>query len=60
MIELGEKVKDTITGFTGIATARTDYLYGCIRVEVEPAARRLEGGKNNGRYRISGSSFWRV
>jgi len=35
MIELGTRVKDSITGFCGIATARTVYLYGCIRVAVE-------------------------
>jgi len=34
-IKLGKKVKDSITGFTGIATAITEHLYGCIRVCVE-------------------------
>jgi hypothetical protein len=32
----GTKVKDKITGFTGIITARTDYLHGCARYFVEP------------------------
>jgi len=27
-IKLGWKVRDTITGFTGIATARYEYLHG--------------------------------
>lgn len=35
-IELGSKVKDTITGFVGIAVAKTQWLVGCIRVTVQP------------------------
>lgn len=31
-IELGQKYRDTISGFTGTATSRHEYLYGCIRV----------------------------
>lgn len=35
MIELGSKVKDRTTGFSGIATARVEYLYStpCVLVE---------------------------
>ena len=36
MIELGDKVKDTITGFAGTATARIEYLNGCIQFLVTP------------------------
>jgi len=36
MLKLGSRVKDTISGFTGILTARTEWLYGCIRVSIEP------------------------
>lgn len=36
MVELGTKVKDSITGFEGIAVGRAVYLYGCVRVLVEP------------------------
>jgi len=36
MIKLGNRVKDLITGFTGIAVGRTEYLYGCTRIVVEP------------------------
>ena len=32
MIKLGEKVKETITGYTGIVMARTAYLTGCTQV----------------------------
>ena len=35
-IRLGSRVKDTYTGFTGVATGRTEYLYGCVRVLIEP------------------------
>lgn len=35
-IGLGDRVKDNITGFTGIATGRIDYLYGCVRFLVTP------------------------
>jgi hypothetical protein len=38
-IELGEKYRDSITGFEGTATGLTVYLYGCRRV-------MLEGGKD--------------
>ena len=36
MINLGDEVKDTITGFKGIVVSKTEYLYGCIRVCVQP------------------------
>lgn len=37
MIKLGDKVKDEITGFIGIAVCRAEYLNGCISFEVSPA-----------------------
>jgi hypothetical protein len=33
---LGDKVKDTVTGFEGIIVAKTDWLYGCTRCTVQP------------------------
>lgn len=33
-IELGETVKDTITGFTGTVVARAEYLNGCIQYQI--------------------------
>jgi len=33
-IELGDKVKDTITGFKGIATAKTEFINGCVQYNV--------------------------
>ena len=35
-MNLGERVKDSINGFSGVITARAEYLYGCIRYLVEP------------------------
>lgn len=40
MIELGSKVKDKVTGFEGIATARTEWLTGCVRISVQPIVRK--------------------
>ena len=35
MIKLGAKVKDPTTGFEGIAVARTEWVYGCLRWGVQ-------------------------
>ena len=43
MIRLGSRVKDSITGFTGIAIGRTDWLYGCSRICVEPEKLQKDG-----------------
>jgi len=42
-INLGDKVRDTVTGFTGIATGRTNWLQGCTRVGVQ--TQELHDGK---------------
>ena len=31
---LGSRVKDSVTGFTGIAFARTIYQYGCVQIQI--------------------------
>lgn len=36
MINLGDKVIDKISKFTGIAVASTVYLHGCRRISVQP------------------------
>lgn len=36
MIKLGNRVRDLVTGFEGIATARTEYLYGCVHITITP------------------------
>lgn len=35
-ITLGKKVKDKVTGYEGIATARVEYLNGCVQYCVKP------------------------
>ena len=37
-IQLGDTVKDTITGITGIAVARINWIAGCDRIIVQPKA----------------------
>lgn len=34
--ELGDEVKDSISGFQGIAIAKHDYIHGCTRMSVQP------------------------
>ncbi len=42
-IELGQKVKDSLTGFEGVVTAKAEYLDGCVRYLVQPT--ELASGK---------------
>jgi hypothetical protein len=35
-LQLGDTVKDTVTGFTGVAVARTAWLMSCDRIYVQP------------------------
>lgn len=35
-IELGSRVKDRVTGFTGVAVSRIVYLNGCVQYGVRP------------------------
>ena len=35
-LELGQKVKDTVTGFSGIIVHRVQFLTGCNRYGVQP------------------------
>jgi len=43
MINLGDKVKDTITDFEGTVVARIVYLNSCVRYQVQ--AKGLKDGK---------------
>jgi len=36
MIELGDRVKDKISGLKGIVVGISNYLYGCKRVSIQP------------------------
>ena len=43
MIALGSQVKDIITGLTGVAIARTEWLYGCHRIAIESVDLKKDG-----------------
>lgn len=36
MVKLGQKVKDVVTGYTGITTAKIEFLNGCTQFLVLP------------------------
>jgi len=40
MINLGDKVKDSVSGFTGIAICRHVYLNGCARITLQPLIKK--------------------
>lgn len=42
-VKLGSVVTDSITGFSGVAMSRTEFIHGCARVYVQPKA--LHDGK---------------
>lgn len=42
-IKLGTIVTDSITGFSGVAVSRTEYIHGCARIGVQP--KTLHDGK---------------
>lgn len=46
-IKLGHKVKDRVTGFTGIAIAECIYLNGCIQFEIAPKVDSKGEKRNN-------------
>ena len=35
-IQLGDKARDTVTGFEGICTVRSEFISGCTRVGLQP------------------------
>ena len=48
MIKLGNKVRDNITGFDGIATGRCVYLFGCAQILVSPDRLDKDGAEIKG------------
>jgi hypothetical protein len=36
-INLGDKARDTITGFEGICVCRSEFVSGCTRIALQPA-----------------------
>lgn len=47
-IELGSHVRDRITSFEGIATARIEYLTGCVQYAVTPNRVDKDGKRMDG------------
>lgn len=47
-IQLGDKAKDLVTGFTGICIARTQWLNGCTRIVLQSEKLDKEGKPNDG------------
>lgn len=41
-IILGDKVRDKVSGFEGIATARTEFLNGCFQIEITSKLKKGE------------------
>lgn len=42
-MKFGDRVKDSITGFEGIYAGRTDWMFGCSRICIQPE--KLKDGK---------------
>lgn len=42
-INLGDRVRDSVTGYAGIVIGRTHWLFGCTRITVQ--AQELHEGK---------------
>ena len=36
MVELGQRVRDKVSGFEGIVVGRAEWLNGCVRCELQP------------------------
>ena len=42
-VKLGQKVRDRVTGFSGVVMGRTEYLYGCVSCGI--LSEQLKDGK---------------
>jgi len=54
MIKLGDKVRDKVSGYEGIATSRTEHLNGCFQIELTP---KIKKGKVPTLDEITGVAF---
>ena len=50
MVKLGDRVKDIISGFEGIATGRIEYLYGCSQIQIVPETMDKDGKKRDAQW----------
>jgi len=61
MLILGKEGKDKVTGFTGILTAKVEYLYGCNQYCLSPKAKdgEIKDGQffDEGRIEIIGNGI---
>lgn len=48
--ELGDKLKDRVTGMVGVATVRSEHLFGCERYWIEPQQIGTDGKPIEGRW----------
>lgn len=46
--ELGQEVKDRLTGFKGYITGRCEYLTGCIQYSINPKIKKGDTGYPQG------------
>jgi hypothetical protein len=42
-VQLGDKARDTVSGFSGVCVARTEWLNGCWRMTLQPQALDKDG-----------------
>lgn len=42
--KIGDYVRDRISGYTGIAMARCEYLTGCAQIGIKPQGTKPDGG----------------
>lgn len=42
-VQLGDEARDTVSGFTGVCVARTEWLNGCWRMSLQPKALDKDG-----------------
>lgn len=51
IINVGDRVQDKITKLQGVAIARTEWLFGCVRVTIQPEGLDKDG-KTKGSYTV--------
>lgn len=42
-VQLGDEARDTVSGFSGVCVARTEWLNGCWRMTLQPKALDKDG-----------------
>ena len=47
-VQLGDKAKDSVTGFEGVCVARTEWLNGCVRCTLQSEKLDKDGRPTEG------------